>query len=121
MAQRHFKEPKEPEPQKPRPRRATTPEGREQQLIALAVDVAEDQLRSGTASAQVITHYLKMGSTREHIELELKREEIEVAKMRRELMASQQRIEAVYEEALSAMKHYAGHSSAPEEEIIGEA
>jgi len=116
MAARHFKEPQEPKEPKPRPRRATTPEGREQQLIALAVDVAEDQMRNGTASAQVITHYLKMGSSREAIELELKREEIAVAKQRRLLMESQQRIEAVYEEALAAMKHYAGDTSENKDE-----
>jgi len=114
MAARHFKEPAEPEPKKPRPRKATTPEGREQQMIALAVDVAEQQMLAGTASAQVITHYLKMGSTREAVELELKREEIEVAKMRRETMAAQGRIEAVYEEALGAMRGY--QAGMPKEE-----
>lgn len=116
MAGRHFKEPEEPKPVKPRPRRATTPEGREQQLIALAVDVAEDMMRNGNAPAQIVTHYLKMGSTREAIELELKKEEIAVAKQRRLLMESQQRIEAVYEEALKAMKHYAGDTSESKDE-----
>jgi hypothetical protein len=108
MAERHFKEPKEPEPKKPRPRRATTPEGREQQLVALAVDVAEEMMRNGNAPAQIVTHYLKIGSTREKIELELKREEIEVAKMRRETMAAQARIETVYADALAAMREYQG-------------
>lgn len=108
MAERHFKEPKQPEPKKPRPRRATTPEGREQQLVALAVDVAEEMMRNGNAPAQIVTHYLKIGSTREKIELELKREEIEVAKMRRETMAAAARIESVYAEALSAMREYQG-------------
>lgn len=117
MAERHFKEPKEPEPKKPRPRRATTPEGREQQMIALAVDVAEDMMRAGNAPAQIVTHYLKMGSTREKIELELKSEEIKVAKARREMMESQQRIEAVYSDALAAMRRYKGDADpAPEQE-----
>lgn len=106
MAQRHFKEPTEPAPKKPRPRRATTPEGREQQMIALAVDSAEELMRSGNAPAQIITHYLKLGSSREKIELELKEEEIKVARARREMMESQQRIEAVYAEALDAMRGY---------------
>jgi hypothetical protein len=119
MAARHFKEPTEPEPKKPRPRRATTPEGREQQMIALAVDVAEDMMRSGNPPAQVVTHYLKIGSTRERVELDLKREEIEVAKMRRETMAAAQRIESVYEEALAAMKFYKGGAS-PEGEYYEE-
>ena len=49
-------------PKKMRP--ALTPEARENQMIALAVDLAEQQLRDGTASSQVITHYLKLGSTK---------------------------------------------------------
>lgn len=49
-------------------RPALTPEARENQLVSLAVDLAEKQLREGTASSQVITHYLKLGSTKERIE-----------------------------------------------------
>ena len=70
MAPRQFKDKEEPEP-RPRSRPATTPEAREQQMVSLAIDVAEKQLRDGTASAQVISHYLKIGSTREHVELTL--------------------------------------------------
>ena len=52
-------------------RPALTPEARENQLVSLAVDLAEKQLREGTASSQVITHYLKLGSTKERIEKRL--------------------------------------------------
>ena len=52
-------------------RPATSPEARENQLISLAVDLAEQQLMKGTASSQVITHYLKMGSTKEKLEKEI--------------------------------------------------
>ena len=52
-------------------RPAISPEARENQMIALAVDLAEEQLRNGTASSQVITHYLKLGSTKEKIEKEI--------------------------------------------------
>ena len=45
-----------------------TPEGRENQMVSLAIDLAEQQMREGTASAQVITHYLKLGTTRERLE-----------------------------------------------------
>ena len=45
-------------------RPALTPEARENQMISLAVDLAEKQLMEGTASSQVITHYLKLGSTK---------------------------------------------------------
>lgn len=55
----------------PKSRAALTPEAREKQLIALAIDVAEEQMRNGTASSQVISHFLKLGSTRAQIEKEL--------------------------------------------------
>lgn len=101
---------------KPRPRRATTPEGREQQLIALAVDVAEEQMRNGTASAQVISHYLKLGSSREQLEQERLAGEVHLLKIKAETIASQKRVEELYTEALNAMRTYAGQGPAPEEE-----
>jgi hypothetical protein len=89
-------------------RPATTSEGREQQLIALAIDLAEKQLEAGTASAQVISHYLKMGSTREQIEQERMQRENELLTAKVESMASQKRIEELYESALRAMRTYGG-------------
>lgn len=89
-------------------RPATTPEGREQQLISLAADLAERQLEEGTASAQVITHFLKLGSTRERVEQERIMNDNLLLSAKIEAMASQQRIETLYAEALSAMRSYAG-------------
>lgn len=91
---------------------ATTPEGRENQLIALAVDVAEKQLREGTASSQVISHYLKLGSTRERLEQERLARENAVLQKKLETMESAQRVEELYETALNAMRSYAGHEPA---------
>ena len=87
---------------------ATTPEGRENQLVSLAVDLAEQQLSEGTASAQVITHYLKLGSTREKLEQERISKENELLRAKVESMASVKRIEELYETALNAMRSYAG-------------
>jgi hypothetical protein len=87
---------------------AATPEARENQLISAAVDLAEKQLQEGTASAQVITHYLKLGSSREKLEQERIRMENELTQTRIETLASQQRVEAMYAEALNAMRSYAG-------------
>ena len=87
---------------------ATTPEGRENQLVSLAVDLAEQQLAEGTASAQVITHYLKLGSTREKLEQERISKENELLQAKVESMASVKRIEELYETALNAMRTYAG-------------
>ena len=87
---------------------ATTPEGRENQLVALAVDLAEQQILAGTASAQVISHYLKMGSSREKLEQVRMTYEIELSKVKAEAMESAQRVESMYSEALTAMRRYSG-------------
>lgn len=91
-----------------RGRPATTPEGRENQLISLAVDLSERQLMEGTASAQVISHYLKLGSTREQLEQERLLNENQLLRAKVENMASAKRVEELYEAALNAMRTYAG-------------
>ena len=93
-------------PKKIRP--ATTPEARENQLIALAVDLAEKQLLEGTASSQVITHYLKLGSTKERIEREILEKQKELIQAKTENLQSAKRIEELYTNALNAMKNYNG-------------
>ena len=87
---------------------ALTEEGRENQLVSLAVDLAEQQLADGTATAQVITHYLKLGSTREKLEQERLQNENELLRSKVEHMASARRIEELYAEALNAMRTYSG-------------
>lgn len=89
-------------------RPATTLEGREGQLVSLAVDLAEKQLQDGTASAQVISHYLKLGSTREILEQQRLSQENELLKARVDQLASAKRVEELYESALNAMRTYAG-------------
>jgi hypothetical protein len=94
-----------------RPKRppATTPEARENQLIAAAVDLAEKQIRAGNATSQVITHYLKLGTTREALEQERLRRENELLKAKVESLAAMGRIEELYKNALNAMRTYAGN------------
>jgi hypothetical protein len=89
-------------------RKATTPEVREQQLVGAAIDLAEKQIAAGTASAQVITHYLKLGSSREALEQERIRGEVELQKAKMEQMASAARVEELYIGALNAMRSYQG-------------
>lgn len=93
---------------------ATTPEGRENQLISKAVDLAEKQLEDGTASAQVISHYLKLGSSREKLEQERLSHENRLLVAKREAMASAQRVEQLYEGAINAMRKYAGQDPLPD-------
>lgn len=90
-------------------RPALTPEARENQLISLAVDLAEKQLMEGTASSQVITHYLKLGSTKERIEREILEKQKELIEAKTQNLQSAKRVEELYENALSAMRNYSGH------------
>lgn len=94
---------------------ATTPESREMQLIAAAVDLAEQQILTGKASSQVITHYLKLGTTREKLEQERLRQENLLTQAKIDSLASSARVEELYTNALKAMRSYAGF---PEDEEL---
>lgn len=95
------------EPEKRKPRRpATTPSGRENQLTSLAYDLAEQQLLAGTASAQVISHFLKMGSTREVLEQQRIQHENELLKEKAESMRKAEDMAKLYAGALDAMRSY---------------
>lgn len=86
----------------PKSRAALTPEAREKQLIALAIDVAEEQMRNGTASSQVISHFLKLGSTRAQIEKELLEKQRDLAAAKAEAIESSAKIEDLYLKAAKA-------------------
>lgn len=99
---------------KEKPRRqapATNETARERQLVRLAVDLAEKQIIDGTASSQVITHFLKIGSTKEKIQNDILEEEKKLIKARTESLASAKRVEELYKKALDAMRAYGGHES----------
>ena len=98
-----------PESSGRRMRPALTPEARENQLVSLAVDLDEQQLRDGTASSQVITHYLKLGSTKKKKKKEKLEEENKLLKAKTEAMQSQRRSEGLFEKAISEMNRYAVH------------
>lgn len=96
-------------------RPATTPEARENQLIARAVDLAEKQLMEGTASTQVIVHYLRLGSSKERIEKEILERQKELITAKTEALQSAKRVEELYAKALTAMKTYSGYGGDEEE------
>lgn len=100
-----------------RRRPATSSEFREQELASAAYELAENQIRAGTASSQVITHFLKMGSTRERLEQQRIEHENELLQVKREAIASQQRIEELYMDAISAMRSYGGSEVQTEESL----
>ena len=97
-------------PRSDRPRRppAKTPEAREQQMISAAIDLAEKQILAGTASSQVIVHYLKLGTPREELEREKLRRENALLEARVEDIKSAGRIEELYRDAIVAMRGYGG-------------
>lgn len=95
-------------------RPALSPEARENQMISLAVDLAEKQLMEGTASSQVITHYLKLGSSKDRLEREKLEKENELLRAKTEALQSAQRVEELYTNALNAMRIYSGEEDSDE-------
>jgi hypothetical protein len=97
---------------------AKTVEARENQLIAKAVDLAEKQLSEGTASSQVITHYLKLGSTEQRLRQKMMEEDLQLTRAKTEALKSAKRIEDLYNEAIHVMKRYSGGGGDDTEEDL---
>lgn len=95
---------------------ATTPEGRENQMIALAMDLVEKRLINGSASSQETTHFLKLGSTKERIEKEILEKQKDLIVAKTESIQSAKRIEELYINALNAMRSYSGNRRGEEDE-----
>ena len=101
-------------------RPAISPEARENQLIALAIDLAEQQLMDGTASSQVISHFLKLATAKEKLEREKLEKEVELVKAKTENLQQAKRIEELYANAINAMKSYSGQTPDFEEDDYDE-
>ena len=110
MAARQNTEPTNNPPKRRKP--ATTLEGRESQLVSAAIDLAEKQIHEGTASAQVISHFLKLGSSRERLEQARLAKENEMIQAKIDAIASQQDVAEMYDNAMKAMSRYTGQASA---------
>ena len=100
----------------PNVRPAISPEARENQLIARAVDLAEKQLMEGTASSQVITHFLKLGSTKERIEKEILEKQKELITAKTEALRAAERNEELYKKAIKAMQVYSGNGTGDDDD-----
>lgn len=87
---------------------ATTPKQRENELVSAAYDLAEKRIREGTASAQEVTHFLKMGSSREFLEQQRLENENALTLQKIESLQAAQRVEGLIAEALTAMQKYQG-------------
>jgi hypothetical protein len=97
-------------------RPAITPENQENQMISLAVALAEKQLQEGTASSQVITHYLKLGSMRERLERERLEEENKLLRAKTKAIENMEDMKVLYEDAIKAMRVYGGQGDPDEDE-----
>lgn len=93
-----------------------SPEAKENQMISYAMDLAEKQLRDGTASSQVITHFLKLGSIREKMERQRLEEENKLLRAKTEAIGSSKESKALYEEAIRAFRKYSGQGDFEEDE-----
>lgn len=99
-------------------RPALTPEARENQLIALAVDLVEQRLRDGTASSQETTHFLKLAAQKEKTRVELERAKLEneLIRAKTQNLRDQADMKTLYADAIAAMRRYSGHDEEPDEE-----
>lgn len=93
-----------------------SPEARENEMISLAMDLAEKQLREGTASSQLITEFVKRGSNKARLEQEILAEQKELIGAKTQTLQSQQKTEELYSKALEAMRKYSGHGDEEDED-----
>lgn len=103
-----------PPPDLPDIYRPIDPDAREQHMIALAVNLAEQKLRDGTATSQIIEHYLKLGTARAQLEHDLMMEELELKRAKTDQIKAERVEEEKYQRAIDAMRLYSGHGD-PEE------
>lgn len=94
-----------------------SPEARERQLVSLATDLAEKQLREGTASAQVICHYLKLGSSKEKLEQEILKKQKTLIEAKTDAIQSEKKMEELYADAIRSMQAYRGEKVEVDEDI----
>lgn len=87
---------------------AATPEGRERQLISMAYDLAEEQIRNGTVSSQVLAQFIRAGAVHEMLEKEKLKADLELARAKVEALESAKHVEELYANAIEAMKSYGG-------------
>lgn len=96
-------------------RPATTPQGRENQLVSLAYDLVEQRIRDGTASATETTALLKLGSSRERLEQQRIRHENELLIVKKESMEAQKKSDSLFKEAMDYFAAYTGNAPPPTE------
>ncbi len=92
-----------------------TPDSRENQMIALAMDVAEERMRNGTASATEIVHFLQLGTRKAKLQNRLLEAQTDMAIAKKESLQAQKRSDEMFEEAIKAFKRYSGQGGSNED------
>lgn len=101
---------------KVKPHADRTPEGRENRLISMAMDLVEERMANGTATAQEIIHYLKLGSEKSRVEVEKLELEKKLVEAKTENIKAQKEMTTMFNEAISAMKRYSGNIEEEEDD-----
>lgn len=101
-------------PKKGRP--AISPEARQNQMIALAMDLVEQRLRDGTASSQETTHFLKLATSESQLKNKMMEKQNELIAAKTESIRAEKERENLFKEAIAAMKKYSGHGGDPDDE-----
>lgn len=96
---------------------ATSPEGRENQLVALAYDLLEQRLRDGTATSQEVTTLIKYGSPKGRLEKEILEQQKELMAAKTEALHTARHIDELYQNAINAMRTYSGLGVGDEADI----
>lgn len=99
---------------RPKSRPAINPEIKEQEMVSLAMDLVEQRLRDGTASAQETTHFLKLATAKYKYELEETKQRARLNEAKISSLESAKRVEALYEDAIKAFKNYNGQADEDE-------
>lgn len=96
-------------------RPALSPEAEENQIIALATDEARKRIQNGTASNQLLIHYLRLGNPKERIERAILEKQKELIEAKTESIRSEKRREELFTEAINAMRRYSGNGESDED------
>ncbi len=93
---------------KPKSYKSMSSEDREKQIIAKAVDLAEKKIEDGTASSQIICHYLDLATEERQRKNEKLKKETELLEAKKDSLETEQKREEIYENALKAFTSYSG-------------
>lgn len=89
-------------------RQAVLSETKRKQLVADALSLAEKKIRDGTASSQILTTIIKMGTEDAKLERIKKEYEIELLRAKAQSINAASKKDEQYEEVIAAMKEYGG-------------